>query len=125
MMCLGMPQSLTTSLRNNRVASLALQLDVAAENVAYLEKRSMTTMIVPQHSDLGKHVIKSMVTLSHSFSATGSGSSNPPGALCSTLSCWQTRQVQTYTYMQGNNQASTKRIIGPRQRKEGHECRLL
>ncbi|KAK4713894.1 hypothetical protein R3W88_019801 [Solanum pinnatisectum] len=95
MICLGSPQYFTTFLKNNRAASLAVQPAVAGTKVAYFENLSTTTMMVPYPLDLGKEVMKSMVTLSHGRFATGSGSSSPPGCLCSTLSCWHTRQVYT------------------------------
>ena len=64
---------------------------MAVINVAYFEKLSITTMIVARMSDFGKELMKFMVALSHGNYASGSGSSNPPGGLWSTLSCGNTK----------------------------------
>ncbi|KAK9177882.1 hypothetical protein WN943_027072 [Citrus x changshan-huyou] len=71
-MLLGTSQSFTMCLTNRRAASSTLQSTGAAMNVAYLLYRSTTTMMLPQPSDLGSDVMKSMETLSHGLVASGS-----------------------------------------------------
>ena len=68
-------------------------------NVAYLLKRSTMTMIFLYPSDLGKAMIKSIETLSHSLYANDRGFNNLVRSLWLVLSCWRTRQVHIYASM--------------------------
>ena len=78
-----MPHYLMMSRRKIHVASLASQLAFMAVKVAYFEKRSTTTMMVPNSFEFDRHVMKSIVSLSQGFLAMGNGSSSPPGAFVS------------------------------------------
>ena len=86
-----------TFFRKSFAASSAVQSVGAAMNVAYLENLSTTTMIDPNPSTLGKAEIKSMEMLSQGLPGIGRGSDRPACFWWSTLSCWQTRQVLTYS----------------------------
>lgn len=87
------------SLRNNLMASLALNLVGMGMKTPYLLNWSTTTMILPHPSDFGKQTIKSMEMLSYGFFGVGRGWRSPGVRSCSTLSYWHTRQVFTYNSM--------------------------
>ncbi|MFS7993515.1 hypothetical protein Hanom_Chr12g01095061 [Helianthus anomalus] len=91
-----MPQYFTTCLKKSLAVSAAVTSVGAGMNVPYLENLSTTTMMLPDPSDFGKQVMKSIEMLSQGPFGIGKGSNKPLGWCCSILSCWQTKQVCTY-----------------------------
>ena len=95
-MAFGRPQYLTMWRMKSRATFSAGHSLVAGMNVAYLEKRSTMTRMVPKPSVFGIPVMKSIERFSHGPSETGRGSRSPTDDLFSVLSCWHTRHVFTY-----------------------------